>query len=141
MKRAAMAQSLVQQAEEKQLASGIDERKQQAEQSVLRYAQENGREISELTDNPIFLRYLWDMGLEAEEADLLANKDKLKEDALERAKESIAASILAKKERIAENGAQGAQGAKKRKISPKSLTNADIDDILARVKNGEHITF
>lgn len=141
MKRAAYAQSLVQQADEKRLASGMDERKADIKRAVEAYAQKTGRDMRSLAENKDFLRYLWENGVDPEEADLLANRGNIREDALEKAKQSIAASLAAKKNRIAENGMTGLQSAKKRKLNPDALTNADIDDIMRRAQSGERISF
>lgn len=141
MKRAAYAQSLVQQADEKRRASGMDERKADIRRAVEAYAQKTGRDMRSLAENKDFLRYLWENGVDPEEADLLANKNNIREDALEKAKQSIAASLAAKKNRIAENGMTGSQSAKKRKLSPDALTNAEIDDIMRRAQSGERISF
>lgn len=141
MKRAAYAESLVKQAEEKRLASGMDKRKENIKRAVEAYAQSAGKDVASLAENPDFLRYLWENGVDPEEADLLANKNNIRSDALNEAKKAIAASISAKKNRIAENGMMGAQSAKKTRMRPEALTNADIDDIMRRAQGGERISF
>lgn len=141
MKRAAMAQDLIHQTEKNKLASGIDEKEKQVSQALSDYAKQSGKSEEELSQNPDFLRYLKELGLNPEDADILANKEDWKKSSLSEAKQAIAASILAKQNRIAENGMQGGRSNKKSKISPKNLTNADIDDILRRVKTGEQISF
>lgn len=141
MKRAALAESLVKQVEDKRLTSGMEERKAKLYEAMRSYAEKTGKDLRSLADNPQFLRYLWDNGIAPEDADLLANKEQARQAALQEAKESIAASLLTKKGRIAENGAEGMQSAKQKKANPKNLTNADIDDILRRVQAGEKIVF
>lgn len=142
LKRATMAKQLYQEANDNSLKSGFDKKISQIEKRADEYSTKNSDfSLEQALEKPEFLKYLWDLGLDIEDADLLLNRDSIKKNALLKAEETIVSSILAKNDIIRENGVLSGQSAIRGKRNPSSFTSKDIDDILSRVKKGEKISF
>ncbi len=141
MKKAAMAQELYNGVHEKRKMSDMNMRADDIEKSAGEFAANEGANIDEMAENPQFIRYLVNNGLSVKDAYYLVNKDNLDNDILKRAREEITASILAKKDRIAENAAISSSAHKRSGKKARDLTGEEIDEIVKRVRKGEKITF
>lgn len=86
--------------------------------------------------NPDFVNYVWGKGLTVEEAYFLAHRQEL----LNQARSEAMEELMARRERIAENGAAKNRPAIAKK-NPKDLSDKEIDAIIERVRKGEKITF
>lgn len=86
--------------------------------------------------NPDFVNYVWGKGLTVEEAYFLVHRREL----LNQARSEAMEELMARRERIAENGAAKNRPAIAKK-NPKDLSDKEIDAIIERVRKGEKITF
>lgn len=137
MKKASLAQRLCESVSGKKRMSDINARAEELAKSAEEFAGSEGVSIDDMSENAEFLKYLAANGLSVSDAYYLADR----ENALQRAREELTASILSKKERISENAAEAQSSRKRTKRSARELTDAEIDDILRRVRNGEKISF
>nr|DAW92942.1 MAG TPA: hypothetical protein [Caudoviricetes sp.] len=142
MKKASLARSLYEQAEKSRQEKERDKRLESIGQETENW-QANREEIDldAQAENPEFLRYVWDRGLSPQEAYLLLNREMVLKEAAKKAQAEIAASIAAKRGRMAELGMQKRTSSKRKRVRASTLGDEEIDDILARVKKGETIRF
>lgn len=141
LKKASMAQNLYNSAKSKGHMSDINMRADEIEKSADEFSKADGVNIDEMAENPQFMRYLINNGLSVRDAYYLVKRDSLDGDNLKRAREEIAASILAKKDRISENAALAAASHPKGGKKARDLSGEEIDDIIKRVRGGERISF
>lgn len=103
-------------------------------------AKQKDFKMSEEIKNADFCKYVWDMGLDVEQAYFLVHKDRIMKQKIDDAKRAIALSIASKTARIAENGTVKGVGTNV-KIDTSRLKDDEIDEIISRAKKGEKIVF
>ncbi len=103
-------------------------------------AKQKDFDMSEEIKNADFCKYVWEMGLDVEQAYFLVHRDSIIKQKIDDAKRAIASSIASKAARIAENGTVKSVGTNI-KIDTSRLKDSEIDDIISRAKQGEKIVF
>lgn len=142
MKKASLARSLYEQAQQSREEKERDKRLEAIGQEAENWQKKKEEiDLDAQAENPEFLRYVWDRGLSPEEAYLLLNRETVLKEAAKKAQAEVAASIAAKKSRMTELGAQKKRSAKRKRVRASTLGDEEIDEILARVKKGETIRF
>lgn len=141
IKREAMARNLYEQAQQKKNLSDINARAEQIEKSAAELSADGSVNLDEMAENPQFVRYLANNGLSAKDAYYLVSRENLEKENLQKAREELTASILAKQDRICENAAIGKSAHKRSKKSARDLTEEEMDEIVRRVRGGEKISF
>lgn len=86
--------------------------------------------------NQDFVNYVWGSNLSVEDAYYLVHREEL----LEQARLNGMQMALNRSNRVPENGTSKSRPAIAKK-SPKDLSDKEVDAIIARVKNGETVTF
>lgn len=115
----------------------VEKQIQEIEAQRIAFTQKNpGFDMKAEMQNPAFVDYVWGKGLTVEEAYFLVHRQELLEEARKEAMEEL----LARRDRMVENGAAKNRPAIAKK-NPKDLSDKEIDAIIERARNGEKITF
>ncbi len=124
-------------AKDEELKAFIEKRIDEVEMQVRQFKQANPDfDLEKEMQNKTFAEYLWNKGLSVEDAYLLTHKEEI----FNKLRTETASSIAARQGRIVENGA-GKSTPVIAKKNPKDLTDAELEEILARVQSGEKISF
>lgn len=133
---AAPAEAAAQQTDPRMQAF-IDQRIDEVEAQVRAFRQKKPDfDLEQEMQNTAFADYLWNKGLSVEDAYLLAHKEEI----FQQVRAEALQALRERQGRITENGA-GKNSPVLAKKNPRDLTDAEIEDILARVQNGERISF
>lgn len=110
--------------------TAIDRRIAEIEEQRIAFSRQNPDfDMKKEMENPTFVNYVWGNNLSVEDAYYLTHRN-----------DTVAKAAPIRKPRITENGASKNRPAITRK-NPAELSDAEIDSIIQRVKNGEHISF